>query len=301
MSSANTALASSAPPVSTSDTHNIPWPCLSVVSSATEQRLYSVLIRKGEWGSHTTLSAPRLEEIARAVEAEDITLVQARSLRRGLLRKRAMKREKDLRATSTRVLYDRGVSVPDLARDWDFPPVNTMRAILKARQWDKAKVKAALQSPDTLLSTRDAREFRQAEAVDVVSKADQTAKAEKARLFEEVLRDHFSQLGVSYRVESDLIQEQKAASPDGTVTATPDLLLLDPVTINGHPVHWVDAKCFYGADLPLPKKSAQKQAARYTKHFGPGAIVYMRGFCDALDVPGALLLDATPLDLSRME
>jgi hypothetical protein len=46
----------------------------------------------------------------------------------------------------------------------------------------------------------------------------------------------------------------------------------------------------------------KKQAAKYDKNFGPGAMVFRYGFSAELDsiLPGTLLLDSTPLDLSEL-
>ena len=80
----------------------------------------------------------------------------------------------------------------------------------------------------------------------------------------------------------------------------PDLLLLDDVRINGIPCAWIDAKHFFGADLKFPKKKTQKQVDRYVNEYGQGAIVYRHGFCQSLELNGAIQLDASPLDLKPL-
>jgi hypothetical protein len=74
-------------------------------------------------------------------------------------------------------------------------------------------------------------------------------------------------------------------------------------------VKWIDAKLFYGSAMyasnkHIPNGKLQAQAMRYNNHFGgQGAFVFGRGFCADLAalVPGALLLDATPLDMTAVE
>jgi len=78
------------------------------------------------------------------------------------------------------------------------------------------------------------------------------------------------------------------------------LLMLDHVEINGVPVAWIDAKHFYGAGLSFQRKKTQKQVNRYAEEWGHGAIIYRHGFCDGLKLRGAILLDASPIDLTEL-
>jgi hypothetical protein len=72
------------------------------------------------------------------------------------------------------------------------------------------------------------------------------------------------------------------------------------VEINGVPVAWIDAKHFYGANLSFQRKKTQKQVNRYAEEWGHGAIIFRHGFCDGLKLKGAILLDASPIDLTEL-
>lgn len=109
------------------------------------------------------------------------------------------------------------------------------------------------------------------------------------------------------RTESELNSQMRSGKrPRGP---TPDILFLRPVKINGHSVQWIDAKLYYAsamlADKPkIPNGKLQKTASRYNSHYGgKGAFVFGRGFCQDLRhvVTGALLLDATPLDMAAVQ
>ena len=63
-----------------------------------------------------------------------------------------------------------------------------------------------------------------------------------AEIFEEILCDYFSSLGIRFRRQEELLKEQKKS--EGRAVITPDLLLLDDVRINGIPYAWIDAKHF---------------------------------------------------------
>lgn len=81
---------------------------------------------------------------------------------------------------------------------------------------------------------------------------------------------------------------------------SPDILLLDPVIINGTPIRWIDAKNYYGAHI-VSKRLIAKQLESYVKEWGPGAIVFGMGYSDMFSVPGVLCLDTTPFPTTRKE
>ncbi len=90
----------------------------------------------------------------------------------------------------------------------------------------------------------------------------------------------------------------------------PDVLVLHDLEINGQLVRWIDCKAYYGSGLltnnkrkyrMLPVNKIQAQVDRYTDKYGPGAILFLRGFHSQMKLSGALLLDASPLDLSAID
>jgi hypothetical protein len=86
----------------------------------------------------------------------------------------------------------------------------------------------------------------------------------------------------------------------GRRVISPDILLLDPVIINGTPIRWIDAKNYYGAHI-VSKRLIAKQLASYVNEWGPGAIVFGMGYSDMFSVPGVLCLDTTPFPTTRKE
>lgn len=268
------------------------------VSKSTQDKVSEIVTRKGEFGY---LPQERVDEIATQIEGMNITLEQALSLRAALNQEksvfshgRLMRRSNELRRR-----YDQGESVLSLSKRFDAPPVNTFRAILTGRGWSKNKIKESLKSPQSRLKQRDYEQFQLAEEADRVSSVNQSETQSAAEIFEEILCSHFTQLGVRYRKQGDLEVEQKKS--EGRAVITPDLLLLDDVRINGIPCAWIDAKHFFGAALGFPRKKTQKQVDRYVAEYGYGAVVYRHGFCNSLRLKGAILLDASPLDFSKLD
>jgi hypothetical protein len=107
--------------------------------------------------------------------------------------------------------------------------------------------------------------------------------------------------------ETDLLEEMRAGKRSRG--PTPDILFVRPITINGRLVKWIDAKLYYASAMfadnsKIPNGKLAGIAKRYNRYYGgEGAFVFGRGFCVDLarHVKGALLLDATPLDMSAVE
>ncbi len=270
---------------------------LSPVPKNIEREVHDIVCRPGEFGF---LDDKRVDEIAKLIGNRPISLEQALSLRSALNQEKAVFSHGRLQRRAREMLrkYEGGESVLSLSKRYDFPPVNLFRAILTARNWSKNRIKETLREPDKKLKERDLAEFRKAEAEDRVTHVNQTETHHAADLFEKVLCDHFTANGVRYRTQTELLKEQVAS--EGRPVRTPDLLMLDHVEINGVPVAWIDAKHFYGAGLSFQRKKTQKQVNRYVEEWGHGAIIYRHGFCDGLNLKGAIQLDASPIDLSEL-
>ena len=262
-----------------------------------EREVHDIVCRPGEFGF---LDDERVDEIAELLGKRPISLEQALSFRAALNQEKAVFSHGRLQRRAQEMLrkYEGGESVLSLSKRYDFPPVNLFRAILSARNWSKNRIKETLREPERKLSKRDLEEFRKAEAEDRVTHVNQTETHHAADLFEKVLCDHFEENGVRFRTQTELLKEQVEA--EGRPVRTPDLLMLDHVEINGVPVAWIDAKHFYGANLSFQRKKTQKQVNRYVEEWGHGAIIYRHGFCDGLKLKGAILLDASPIDLTEL-
>lgn len=267
------------------------------VSLDAERVVAKIVVRKGEFGF---LPDERVSEIANLMADSDMSLDQALSLRSALLQEKTVYGHHRLqgKAKELKRMYDDGVGLIDLTQRFDFPPMNIFRAILSARGWSKSRIKDSLKNPEKKLSERDQEQFIRAEEEDRVANIDQSETHLRADLFEEILCDWFEENGVRFRRQSEMVQEQNIAH--GRPLKTPDLLILDDVRINGEPIAWIDAKHYYGGDVGFQRKKTAKQMMRYVDEWGQGAIVFRHGFCANLHIPGTVLLDASPLDLSRL-
>jgi len=276
-------------------TFHLEW-ALKPVPLKTEEKLAGLVLKRGEFG---WLEDARVAEIEGQVRGENITLDQALSLRSALLQQKTVYSHHRLRSKGKELArrYREGESVVELSKIYDFPPMNVFRVVLEAMGWSKNTIKEKLRNPSTL-KERERQEFEAAEAADRVSNVDQGETQLKADLFEDILADWFEAKGIRLRRQPEMVKEQSELL--GRPVRTPDLLFLDHVYINGEPVAWIDAKHFYGADVEFQRKKMKKQMDRYIEEWGSGAIMFRHGFCANLFLPGVLMLDASPIDLSRL-
>ena len=133
----------------------------------------------------------------------------------------------------------------------------------------------------------------------------------KARLIAEAFEAEIERF-VRTRIPPSVVvvteaQRKAAADAEGTPYGpTPDLTFEPPISINGRFVAWIDAKMLYASHLLrnkkfMPENRLEATASKYNAAFGPGAFVFGSGFCGGLkDEVSALLLDSTPLDMTRI-
>ena len=261
-----------------------------------EERVASLVVKRGDFG---WLTDERVDEMAAALEDENMTLEQALSLRSALLQQKTVYSHHKLRSKGKELArqYREGASIVDLSKKYDFPPVNVFRVVLESMGWSKKRIKESLRHPSSM-KQREREEFEAAEAIDRVSSVDQSETQVKADLFEDILADWFEQQGIRLRRQPEMVKEQSELL--GRPVRTPDLLFLDHVYINDQPVAWIDAKHFYGSDVDFQRKKMKKQMNRYIEEWGSGAIMFRHGFSENLYLPGVLMLDASPIDLSRL-
>lgn len=272
------------------------WRC-NPVNLSDEEKMAEFVVRRGEFG---WVDDDRVDEIAAFAEPLSISSDQALSLRSALLQQKTVYGHSAMRNRGRQIHHDykQGMSVVELSKKYDFPPMNIFRQILAEKGWSKSKIKEAVRAPSRF-SERERKEFEAAEEADRVSNVDQSETHHRADVFEAILADWFEEQGVRLRRQPELVKEQSAEI--GRPKLTPDILFLDHVEINGQPVAWIDAKHFYGADVGFQRKKMQKQMMRYIGEWGSGAIVFRHGFSENLYMAGVTMLDASPLDLSDLQ
>ncbi|RLN78391.1 hypothetical protein BBJ28_00011556 [Nothophytophthora sp. Chile5] len=231
-----------------------------------------------------------------------ITANMTLNLRKQLLRMSLLVNTHRVRRDTKKICeeYDSGRSLIELSSAHNYPPVSLMRIILRARGMSQLSIKNALKYPADNLSKRDQHELRKSIEYDSIHKSDPFIGSPKynANSLERAIEHFIKAKGIRLKTQEELCTEQLETY--GRRVISPDILLLDPVIINGTPIRWIDAKNYYGAHI-VSKRLISNQLANYVKEWGPGAIVFGMGYSDMFTVPGVMCLDTTPFPKSRKQ
>lgn len=111
--------------------------------------------------------------------------------------------------------------------------------------------------------------------------------------YEEILVKHVESLGVSFLDEPAMRRMGYAR--------TPDIVLLEPISVNGLIVKWIESKAWFG-DPPSHATYLKEQYWPYYNRFGPGLVIYWFGFVeeatDSHQQKGVAVMDCFPLSES---
>ncbi|KAG1711751.1 hypothetical protein DVH05_008994 [Phytophthora capsici] len=248
------------------------------------------------------LKRQQVNHIDKLLEMLPITTNMTINLRKQLLRMSLLVNTHRVRRDRKTICqeYDSGRSLIELSTVHNYPPVSLMRVILRAKGKSQAEIKNSLARPAEKLSKRDQYELRKATEYDSIHRSDPLIGAPKynADSLEQAIEHFLKAKGIRLKTQSELCNDQLVSH--GRRVISPDILLLDPVIINGVPIRWIDAKNYYGAHI-VSKRLISTQLAKYVKEWGPGAIVFGMGYSDMFSLPGVVCLDTTPFPKTRKE
>jgi hypothetical protein len=293
---------------------SIPWPSSRVVHDKAEQALERsrVLLKRGEYCDGEHLSAKRIHEIEAECKYLEMSLEQGLSLRKQALVTKIVTKNSGLQRHLSYLSreFKRGRGIMQLSMETDLPSMSIIRAILTRRVksrhpgWIDKDVKKLVR--DTIAAGHgcylknegEQQQLALAKKYDQTSYADSLTNGEEKQAatgWEVSLLDYLDKHEISYLTEETLSEMASAT--------TPDVLLLDDVTIQGRRVRWIDSKNYFGGVVGGGGghfiKKLTKQINKYDGQFeAPGAIVYRLGYSQALQRKlghSTLLLDQGPL------
>lgn len=219
-------------------------------------------------------------KLKRELNKRDITFEQSISLRRHLLRNKAMKRSGRLKNLSPiHDMYSKSKSILAVAKHFEHPPMSILRVLFKKKYG--LPITKIFSNPD-VLDAQDNNEFRIAQEHDCIEGTDPNLILKHSLAYENVVESWLRSQDVSYKTQGDILRESRIEV--GNPLLTPDFLLQSKCTIGGKPVNWIDAKNFYGTKKSFLYPKLVKQARKYVDAFGPGAIVFSLGCSDEVSV-----------------
>ena len=178
--------------------------------------------------------------------------------------------------------YSDGKSIIELSTAFDFSPIHLFRAIMESEGKNLDN-----------LAGRDAEQYDLAVKNDMAASDKEHETAKRAEDAERRFVEHVRSFGVEMKTQEQLVQEQIKSA--GRAKLTPDILFTRPILVNGEYANWLEFKNYVGAPIGFISKSNAKQAKKYYKAYGPGAICYSGSFVSGHKIKHARLLDVSSI------
>lgn len=210
------------------------------------------------------------------------------SIRANLMRSHMIINHKKVVSLGSMIIndYNNGMGVLELSSKYDGSPLNILRLIFASKY--KKKLTQLIKSKK-ILSSEDTTQLDLAISNDLYALINQDKVLKKSTEFELSIQEILDKLGIQYKTQEQLAQEQIEES-DKAIN-TPDFLILDDLWINGKKINWIDAKNFYGLNTQYIKKRIKHQTKKYLDVWGSGSIIFSLGFSSELKIPGILFID----------
>lgn len=172
-------------------------------------------------------------------------------------------------------MWQRGRSIVEIARKFEFPPVLTALMILEQQKIPRKRFWRYLSDLSSVEDRRLRRELNAACKADLVYSPQGTEmQYARGRWGEAKLQAWLNERGIQYRTEKSLRSEYDK---------TPDTLLKTPIEWNSSKIYWIESKATFGDPYEI-RRHARKQLRPYTEIFGDGMVVYWFGYVDDVEI-----------------
>lgn len=261
-----------------------PYKSYSKMTDKEIEKIYNKVINKFKSKSLTSSTSTRSSPGLPEYFCPEIIL----SIRANLMRSHMIINHKKVVSYGPNIIkdYNNGMGVLELSTKYDGSPLNILRLVFDFKY--KKKLTQLIKG-NKILSSRDTTQLDIAISNDLYALINQDKILKKSTEFELKIQEILDKLGVHYKTQEQLAQEQLEESDK--VTNTPDFLILDDLWINEQKINWIDAKNFYGLNTQYVKKRIKHQTKKYLDAWGSGSIIFSLGFSSKLKIPGILFID----------
>ncbi len=260
-------------------THEITW-AVAPLSHSQYTAAHDLVYRQAYYG-------PIRPETMRSLQgvAPDATKDQLEGIYNATLREKTMHAHSRIPGLLREIAAQYATtSICDLAAKYNIPPLNTLRAYWRHHGLGKETIKQFLKTGHggAQFNARDVEQHGNAITCDNehyshVAQISAAADSAEARLVALIKAQ-----GIPCRTQAELSEEQTLES--GRAIITPDILFTAPTYMNGSPVYWIDYKNYIGIPVPFQVAKTAVQVDKYTKKWGPGAIIYGASFVEGLEL-----------------
>jgi hypothetical protein len=184
-----------------------------------------------------------------------------------------------------------GDSVLEISARLGIAPLAVLRQVLVEGGASETQVREMVADP-ARLPPRLAAEAAAAFEADIGSRLNADRTKARSQAYEDAVGEHLRRLGVEFRTENDLREAHARAVARGEAPPpllTPDFVFPRPVRIrapggDAREIWWLDAKNYTLYGSKLVTGSLARQAEKYAKRFGPGAMVFSGGLACGVGV-----------------
>lgn len=284
---------------------NIIWPSVTIPKNVFEE--ISKRVRKET--DYNLLNGRKLAKFGQfinnlgVVYECDISLKCAISIRNVVLKDKIIRNYTRMNKMISKMSAEyNAYDILKLSVKYDFPPLNLLRGIFLFNGIKSSIVYdifANRKSPDEFIHGRDLNQFKLASKNDAESSFNQSSIAKIALDNETLVVNYFTSEGIQIKTQEELVREQ--IREYGRAVATPDILFIDPVFVNGQPAHWIDYKDYTCTNVSYIYNSNLEQALRYVEKWGPGVLCYRYGTVANVQISNTQLLSAEYLPIKFIE
>jgi hypothetical protein len=191
-------------------------------------------------------------------------------------------------------MWQNGTSLLDIANKFDFPPILTALMVLEQRKVSRKNFWKMINDLDAVRDRRLRRELEEVTRADIVYSPEGSARQyARGRWGEAKLQRWLDTRGIQYETEKALRTKYDK---------TPDILVHQPIEMNGSRKYWIESKATFGDPHEI-RRHIKKQLRPYSDMFGDGAVVYWFGYVDdqrydlpeGVDIVSALFFESPPV------
>jgi hypothetical protein len=177
--------------------------------------------------------------------------------------------------------WQRGDSMLNISRRWEFSPIMTGLFIFQEQGKSKKQFWKCVRNPEQIRDKRLRCEIVEITEADYVYSPWASDKQYERGLWgESLLGEWLDRQNLCYRTERDL---------RGEFPKTPDCLFDKPVKLNGWEINWIESKASFGDNVEI-KKNIKKQLRPYVDLFGQGLVVYWFGYIEDFNPPEGITI-----------
>ncbi len=210
------------------------------------------------------------------------------SMRSSWVKNHMITKHKNLYINSKNILkdYKNNKDVLEISENYDVSPLNILRFVFD-KIYHKKLTKIILNQEQ--LEEHDREQLNEAINNDAYALINHSKILNESLEFEDMIKKILDSMKITYKTQEELVNEQTKIY--GRPINTPDFQIKSDLFINDLKINWIDAKNFYGSNIPFVKNKIESQTKKYLDTWGSGCIIFGLNFNEDLKFPEIVITD----------